>query len=60
MKIPQKKKKGRKKENRTNTLSTSSTPGYISQESENSNLKRHMHLNIHNRIIYSSQDVEAT
>ena len=32
--------------------------GHISRE--NSNLKRYMHLNIHRRTIYNSQDMEAT
>ena len=37
-----------------------STPGYISKENENTNLKRYMLSNIHNSIIHNSQYVEAT
>ena len=37
-----------------------STPGYLSEENENTNLKRYMHPNIHSSIIYNSQDMEAT
>ena len=37
-----------------------STPGYISKENENTNIKRYMLSNIHNNIIHNSQYVEAT
>ena len=33
---------------------------YIWKKNENTNLKRNMHSNIHNSIIYNSQDMEAT
>ena len=34
--------------------------GYISEENENTNLKRYMHPKVHSSITYNSQDVEAT
>ena len=37
-----------------------STPGYISEENKNTNLKRYLHPNIHSSVIYNSQDLEAT
>ena len=37
-----------------------SIPGYISEENNNTNLKRYMHPNIHSSIIYSYQDMKAT
>ena len=46
--------------NRTVIWSSDSTPGYISKEYENTNLKRYMHPNIHSSILYNSQDMEAT
>ena len=36
------------------------TSGYLSQENENTNLERCLHPHIHWRIIYNSQDMEAT
>ena len=40
------------------TISSNSTPGYISRE--NHNLKRHMHPNVHSSTICNSWDMEAT
>ena len=40
------------------TISSNSTPGYISRE--NLNLKRHMHPNVHSSTICNSWDMEAT
>ena len=37
-----------------------STSGYLSKETQNTNLKRHMHPYVHCRIIYNSQGMEAT
>ena len=54
MEVPQKTK------NRTAIWSSNSTPGYISEENGNTNLKRYMHPNVHSSIIYNSQDMEAT
>ena len=45
--------------NRTTMWSSNSTPGYMSEENQNTNLKRYMHPNVHSSIIYKSQDVEA-
>ena len=46
--------------NRTTMWSSNSTPEYISEENENTNLKRYVYLNVHSSIIYNSQDMEAT
>ena len=46
--------------NKTTIWSSNSTPGYISEENENTDLKRYMHPNVHRGIIYKSQDMEAT
>ena len=46
--------------NRTTILSLNCTPGYLSEEKENTNLKRYMHLNIHSSIIHSNQEMKAT
>ena len=40
--------------------SSNSTPGYISEENEDTSSKRYLHLNVHNNIICNSQDMEAT
>ena len=48
-----------KTKNRTTIWSSNSTPGYISKENENTNLKRYMHPNVHSGIIYNSQNMEA-
>ena len=37
-----------------------STPRYLSEENKNTNQKRHMHPYVHCKIIYNSQDMEAT
>ena len=39
---------------------SNSTPGNISEETENTNSKEYMHPYIHCNIIYNSQDLEAT
>ena len=57
MEAPQKTK------NRTTIQYSNSTPRYISRKKKqyrNTNLKWHMHPNIHSSIIYNSQDMEAT
>ena len=46
--------------NRTTIWSSNSTPGHLSEENENTSLKRYMHPNGHSNIIYNSQDMEAT
>ena len=44
----------------TNTIwSRNSTPGYVPNEKENSNLKMYMDPNVDRSIIYNSQDIEA-
>ena len=45
---------------RATIWSSNPTAEYISQESENTNLKRYTHPSVHSSIIYYSQDVEAT
>ena len=40
--------------------SNNSTSGYLSEETPNTNSKRHRHLCIHCSIIYNSQGMEAT
>ena len=54
MEVPQKVK------NRTSIWSSHSTPGHISKDKENTNLKRHMHPNVHSSIICNDQDMAAT
>ena len=39
---------------------SNSTPGYIPEENENTNLKRYMYPHIHSSIIYNNQDMEGT
>ena len=51
MEVPQKIK------NRTTMWSSNSTPGYLSKEYENTNLKRYMPPCIHHFCIHNSQDV---
>ena len=46
--------------NRATIWPCNSTPGHISEENENTNLKRYMHPNVHSNTIYNSQDIEAT
>ena len=41
-------------------IKTNATPGYISEENENTNLKTCMHFNVHCSNIYNRQDMEAT
>ena len=43
----------------TITVRINNTPGYISDENKNTNLKRYMCPNVHS-IIYNRQDKEAT
>ena len=54
MKVPQ------KTENRTTMWSSNSTPGYISEENENTDSKRYMHPNVHSSMIDKSQVMVAT
>ena len=44
---------------RTTTWSRNSTSGSLSEENENTNSKRYMHLYAHWTIICNSQDTEA-
>ena len=41
-------------------IKSSSTSGYLSEEIQNTNLKRYMHAYVHCSIIYNSQAMEAT
>ena len=54
MEFPQKIK------NRTAIWFSNSTTGYLSEENENTNLKKYMHPYVHCSIIYSTQYMEAT
>ena len=54
MEFPQKTK------NRTTICLSNSIPGYISEENKNTNWKGCMHPSVHSRIIYNSQDMDAT
>lgn len=45
--------------NRTTTWPSNSTPGYISEKNKNTNLKRHIHSNVHISIICNSQAMEV-
>ena len=45
--------------NRTAIQSSNSTSGYLSEENENTNLKRYRHCCVHCSIVYNSQDMEA-
>ena len=49
-----------KTKNKAVILSINPTPGYVSRKDENSNSKRYMHTNVPSRVIYNSQDMEAT
>ena len=53
MEVPQKNK------NKATIRSSHPAPGYTF-ENENTNVKRHMHLNVPKSIIYNGQDMEAT
>ena len=46
--------------NKTTICFSNSTPGYISEENKNINLKSYMHRYVHNSTIYSFQDMKAT
>ena len=46
--------------NRSTIWSSNSISGYLSKESENTNLKRYMHPYVCCNIIYNSQDMKAT
>lgn len=46
--------------NTTSIQYSTSTPGYLSKENENINLKMYMQAYIHCSIMYNSQDMEAT
>ena len=39
---------------------SNSTPGYICEENENTNLKQCMHLRVQGSITYNNQDIETT
>jgi len=54
MDVPQKIK------NRTTIWSSSFPPVYLSEEKQNTNLKRHAHPDVHGHIIYNSQDIKTT
>ena len=49
-----------KTENRTTMWSSNYTVGVYMKQNKNTNTKRYKHLSIHNNIIHSCQDVEAT
>ena len=49
----------KKLKNRTTIGPSSSTPGYISPNPQNSNVKRYLHPNVHSSIIYNCQGMEA-
>ena len=49
-----------KAKNRTALWPSSSIPGCISEDNENTGLKRYTHPSVHNSIIYSSHETEAT
>lgn len=46
--------------NRNTISSNNSTPGYLSQDNENTTLKRYKHPYVNCSIIYNSRDMEAT
>ena len=48
-----------KTKNRATIWSNNSTTGYVSEENENTYLKRYMYTNAHSGTIYSSQGMEA-
>ena len=45
--------------NRTTIWSSNSTPGYLPEENENTNMKSYMHAHVHCSIIYNSQDMQT-
>ena len=45
--------------NRTTIQSSNPNSEYLSEENENTNLKRYMHTYVHYSTIYNSQDVEG-
>ena len=45
--------------NRTALWPRNSSSGYISEETQNTNLKEYMHLYVHCSVIYNSQAMEA-
>ena len=49
-----------KEKKKKNGTTGSSAPRYISEENENTNLKRFIHPNVHGSITYNSRDMEAT
>ena len=49
-----------KNKNRATIWPMNSTPGYISEKNENTNLKRYLHPNVHSNVIHNCQDMEAT
>ena len=44
---------------KTTIWSSNSPSEYISEENENINSKEHMHLSVHESIIYGSQDMKT-
>ena len=46
---------GSNNKNRTTRRSSNSTPGFLSEENKNTNLKRYMHSCVHFSIIYKSK-----
>ena len=54
------KQSAQKIRNRTAVCSRNSTPEYLSEEKENTNLKRYMHTSVHRSTIHNSQDTETT
>ena len=49
----------RKNKNKIPKWSNNSTPGYISKETKNINLKTYLHLSVYSSVIYNSQNMEA-
>ena len=47
-------------ENRTYVQFSNSSPGYLSKENKNTNLKMYMYPYVHCTFVYNSQDIEAT
>ena len=54
MEVPQKLK------SRTTIPSNNSNSEYLSEENENTNLKRFRHTHVHCNVVYKSQDMETT
>ena len=50
----------KKLKNRTTIWSSNSTSWYLSEETENTNSKIYLYPQVHNSIVYNSQDMETT